>query len=442
MTRGKDDDARAREDAFLGELIPQVTEHLAERHAGDFDAKAGQARFDTWLAAHTREPAVPAGSRLNEVEAELNRVIQENEELRAKLAEVLRGGKSAVPALSSPLSDPKPGMMAPERIEPERRQPEDNVDIAARVLSLAQQTADQAIADARREANETLDRARREADEMITKATRQVEQLTGDARAQAESLERDAQERHRQAMGSLVQTREELERRIDDLRAFEREYRSRLKAYLEGQLRDLEAGVTDTSTFPTMSSAPPQTPSPHETGAGVLDTYTYGPAPSGYTGPLPSPYEPRPPTPSAYGRLRPGYGEPLAAGPYNAPEAMEQRLPIFDSQESDWFRRSGKTLSTTQPAQAGQGSWTSPADEGWRPVAAAPAAGETTQAGLPMRVPRANLVPGSVGSGGQATSEAEAEPPIRSPDAARSRMASFQRRVREGRAAAPQIEEP
>ena len=133
---------------------------------------------------------------------------------------------------------------------------EDNMDTAARVLSLAQQTADQAIADARREADETLGRARREADEVLTKARRQAEQITGDARARAESLERDAQERHRQAMGSLVQTREELERRVDDLRAFEREYRSRLKAYLEGQLRDLEAGVTDSGTFPTMGALP------------------------------------------------------------------------------------------------------------------------------------------------------------------------------------------
>jgi DivIVA domain-containing protein len=209
---------------------------------------------------------------LDEVEAELDRLIQENEELRAKLAELLRGGKSAVPALSSPLSDPKSDLMAPEpRVEPERRQPEpvmmgggmphieDNMDTAARVLSLAQQTADQAIADARREADETLGRARREADEVLTKARRQAEQITGDARARAESLERDAQERHRQAMGSLVQTREELERRVDDLRAFEREYRSRLKAYLEGQLRDLEAGVTDSGTFPTVGAGAPST---------------------------------------------------------------------------------------------------------------------------------------------------------------------------------------
>ena len=207
---------------------------------------------------------------LDEVEAELDRLIQENEELRAKLAEVLRGGgKPAMSALSSPLSDQKPDMMAPpEPMEYRRPEPmhnsvyssEDNMDTAARVLSLAQQTADQAIADARREADETLGRARREADEVLTKARRQAEQITGDARARAESLERDAQERHRQAMGSLVQSREELERRVDDLRAFEREYRSRLKAYLEGQLRDLEAGVTDSGTFPAMPPAAPPTP--------------------------------------------------------------------------------------------------------------------------------------------------------------------------------------
>src|SRR6202521_6162190 len=206
---------------------------------------------------------------LDEVEAELDRFIQENEELRAKLAEVLRGGgKPAMSALSSPLSDQKSDMMAPEPpMEYRRPEPmqhsmyssDDNhnsMDTAARVLSLAQQTADQAIADARREADETLGRARREADDLVTKARRQSEQITSDARARAESLERDAQERHRQAMGSLVQSREELERRVDDLRAFEREYRSRLKAYLEGQLRDLEAGAADSGVFPAVATGP------------------------------------------------------------------------------------------------------------------------------------------------------------------------------------------
>ena len=202
---------------------------------------------------------------LDEVEAELDRLIQENEELRAKLAEVLRGGKMAGP-LTSPHMD-GPELMSEPMREPERRpepmpmmksSAEDNMDTAARVLALAQQTADQAIADARREADETLSRARREADDLLTKARRQSEQITSDARARAESLERDAQERHRQAMGSLVQSREELERRVDDLRAFEREYRSRLKAYLEGQLRDLEAGAADSGVFPAVAATGPQ----------------------------------------------------------------------------------------------------------------------------------------------------------------------------------------
>jgi DivIVA domain-containing protein len=234
---------------------------------------------------------------LDEVEAELDRLIQENEELRGKLAEVLRGGgKPGIPTLSSPLSDQtKMDLMAPEPpMEQRRHEPmmggmghssvEDNMDTAARVLSLAQQTADQAIADARREADETLNRARREADDVLTKARRQAEQITGDARARAESLERDAQERHRQAMGSLVQQREELERRVDDLRAFEREYRSRLKAYLEGQLRDLEAGVADSGTFPVVPPPPPS-PSQLPAGLGQPSLRTSGPTSGQYSGP-------------------------------------------------------------------------------------------------------------------------------------------------------------
>jgi DivIVA domain-containing protein len=238
---------------------------------------------------------------LDEVEAELDRLIQENEELRAKLAEALRGGK--VPALVPSHADGPHDLMGmePPRHEPERMAPpmqmseppvmmappppiRDNMDTAARVLQLAQQTADQAIADARREADETLGRARREADDILTKARRQSEQITSDARARAESLERDAQERHRQAMGSLVQSREELERRVDDLRAFEREYRSRLKAYLEGQLRDLEAGAADSGVFPAVTG--PQTAV--TAGVGRMDVRNgvqssvgggYGPAP-------------------------------------------------------------------------------------------------------------------------------------------------------------------
>ncbi len=58
MMTGKNDDAAStREDSFLTELIPQVAEHLAEQRARDFDTEASQARFLTWLTAHTKKPA-------------------------------------------------------------------------------------------------------------------------------------------------------------------------------------------------------------------------------------------------------------------------------------------------------------------------------------------------------------------------------------------------
>ncbi|XIE78195.1 DivIVA domain-containing protein [Streptomyces sp. SBR177] len=115
-------------------------------------------------------------------------------------------------------------------------------DSAARVLSLAQQTADQAIAEARSEANKIVGEARSRA-----------EGLERDARAKADALERDAQEKHRVAMGSLESARATLERKVEDLRGFEREYRTRLKSYLESQLRRLETQADD-------SLAPPRTP--------------------------------------------------------------------------------------------------------------------------------------------------------------------------------------
>ncbi|MFD3453698.1 DivIVA domain-containing protein [Streptomyces sp. NPDC058691] len=118
-------------------------------------------------------------------------------------------------------------------------------DSAARVLSLAQQTADQAIAEARAEANKIVGEARSRA-----------EGLERDARAKADALERDAQEKHRVAMGSLESARATLERKVEDLRGFEREYRTRLKSYLESQLRQLENQADDSLAPPRTSAAP------------------------------------------------------------------------------------------------------------------------------------------------------------------------------------------
>ena len=120
----------------------------------------------------------------------------------------------------------------------------------------------------------------------------------------------------------------------------------------------------------------------------------------------------------------------------------EHRLPIFESVESDWFRRgrhgasrAGQVASTASTTSS-SGGWTSPADEGWRAAEAAhvPTSGGVTLSGLPKRVPRANLVPGTVGVETAAPPATAA--PARSATRARDRLANFQRGMREGRAAA------
>ena len=117
----------------------------------------------------------------------------------------------------------------------------------------------------------------------------------------------------------------------------------------------------------------------------------------------------------------------------------ENRLPIFESVESDWFRRGRigadwpAPVSSQAPSPAG---WSSPADEGWRAagVARAPVSSGTTRAGLPKRVPMANLVPGSAGP-------SPAPAPSRSAAQTRERMASFQQGIRNARAATPSDED-
>ena len=123
--------------------------------------------------------------------------------------------------------------------------------------------------------------------------------------------------------------------------------------------------------------------------------------------------------------------------PPAADSSQGNRLPIFESVESDWFRR-GKHSADGVGSGSGSvesvPSWTSSAgDEGWRAAEAVhtPTSGGVTMSGLPKRVPKANLVPGTAG-GGDTT---PAPPAIRSASVTRERFASFQRGVREGRAA-------
>jgi len=61
-----------------------------------------------------------------------------------------------------------------------------------------------------------------------------------EAREQSTGMVAEAQRSRAQLLDGLDRERDLLERKIDELRTFERDYRARLKAHLESQLLELE----------------------------------------------------------------------------------------------------------------------------------------------------------------------------------------------------------
>jgi hypothetical protein len=127
------------------------------------------------------------------------------------------------------------------------------------------------------------------------------------------------------------------------------------------------------------------------------------------------------------------YAQPYAQLPV-PPAATPAAPPPVAASAASAGTSDKPSLPQRVPGQSGAGStWSSPADTGWQAAQAAaePAMGGTTASGLPRRVPKANLVPGTASlAEPQATSPA----PQISPDRLRSRLSSFQQGVRQGRA--------
>ncbi|MQA14442.1 MAG: DivIVA domain-containing protein [Pseudonocardiaceae bacterium] len=212
---------------------------------------------------------------LDLVEAELARLIEENNDLRnqvEQLDEQLNEAPAApsrpepVRQAEQPLPAPQPATApapapAPAMVEQTSPGGDHHVQ-AAKVLGLAQEMADRLTGEAKAEADgmlgeartkseQLLSEARAKADSMVNEARTRAETMLNDARTRAEtlerqarekasSLERDAQRKHTETIGAINQEKSALEKRIDELRTFEREYRTRLKTYLESQLRELD----------------------------------------------------------------------------------------------------------------------------------------------------------------------------------------------------------
>jgi len=197
---------------------------------------------------------------LDLVETELARLIEENADLRQRVSELDaelgpdRTGVAAV-VVRRPEPEPAAGDEGGSSLS------EEQAVKAARVLSLAQDTADRLAATARAEADQLVADAQANADQIVSEARYLAETTVNEARQRADAmladaqtrsegqlraaqeksdfLQADAERKHSELMNTINQQRTVLEGRLEQLRTFEREYRTRLKTYLESQLEEL-----------------------------------------------------------------------------------------------------------------------------------------------------------------------------------------------------------
>jgi DivIVA domain-containing protein len=175
---------------------------------------------------------------LDEIVNTLRAVQGENDDLKTKLAAAERriaelsragGAQQAAPAPKPepapvPVHEPErlvvpaPVAQSPVVVAPVTPQRTNEPESATGMLALAQKLHDDYV----RSGQEESDR------------------LISDAKAQGARIVREAEETSSRTLGQLEQERSLLERKIDELRVFERDYRTRLKSYLENLLGDLD----------------------------------------------------------------------------------------------------------------------------------------------------------------------------------------------------------
>jgi hypothetical protein len=70
----------------------------------------------------------------------------------------------------------------------------------------------------------------------------------------------EAEQGARSQLDAIQQEKNELERQVEELRQFERDYRTKLRGYIEGQLRELESSnaLSAAPSQPAVAAAPQQ----------------------------------------------------------------------------------------------------------------------------------------------------------------------------------------
>jgi DivIVA domain-containing protein len=259
---------------------------------------------------------------LDQVTEEFTRLQEENARLKEQLAHARSGlqGQQPMPPQQLAPQPPPPQQMQPYHGPQDAGDPAGSEAIA-RALVMAQQMADSTVEEAKQRAKAILDdadsRARAMNDETqrrareiteaaqlrareVTQAAEQrAREITEAAQARArdltegvearakeriENAERRARQAEEQARNQIqtvteqvARRRQELEGSVEALRAFERDYRARLRGFVEGQLKALEdaapSGPVAPPTPPGLGSGRGLDDMPAVTGAGRVNSY-------------------------------------------------------------------------------------------------------------------------------------------------------------------------
>lgn len=210
---------------------------------------------------------------LDEVEAELGRLLKENEQLRSRAGATAsddsatgtaapaaaekteKTEKTEEPAVAE--APPVSGEAEQTTAEPQavpaasglRPSPHEQIRVttsaeassaATRLLELATRNADEVVAEAREEAQQILATARTEAEQLESETRQRADKLDEEARTRAQNLDAETEGKRSQALADVEREKQRLDAEVDNLRAFEREYRSRLKSYFTQQLEALD----------------------------------------------------------------------------------------------------------------------------------------------------------------------------------------------------------
>ena len=175
---------------------------------------------------------------LDEVVVELRRLGQENEDLRQRL--IASESRIAELQRSNTPSTGEQQQQAP--VAQQLSYPTAQVEVGAVDPS---------------NTNNLLQLARRLHEEHVREGVEKRDALIAEGHATAARVVAEAEAKQRQQISGLEQERALLEHRIDELRTFEREYRQKLKNYIEGQLRELDASNIVTGGYGNVNFSQP-----------------------------------------------------------------------------------------------------------------------------------------------------------------------------------------